>query len=203
MNFKDLQESWQAQPVKTIIDPYKLSEQKSRWQIRQRKLLRYNIILSLACLTAIISIAWVYIFNNHEFEFKWPFKVSIGTLCLLLVIICAISWKSYAFKKENLEVSSDHFINYQIRKLNWQRNIITKYLWIHTVLIWLALIMYTGSSHRTTNFKITALALITAYVFGITGWIRIKKRKKELSKLDGLIADLENMKEKLLENENI
>ncbi|WP_216849027.1 hypothetical protein [Pedobacter sp. L105] len=120
-----------------------------------------------------------------------------------MFIICLISWKSYAFKKENFEVSSIHFISYHIRKLNWQRNIIMKYIWVHTVLIWLALVMYTWSSHRTTTFKFTALAIITVYIFGITGWFWIKKLRKEVSKLNDLMADLEYMKEKLLENEDV
>lgn len=197
MNFKDLQESWQAQPVKEIIDPFKLSQQKSRWQIRQRKLFRNNTITSLACLAATVGFAKLYISHNHEFGWTW--KVSIGSLCLLMFIMCAISWKSYAFKTENLEVSSIHFINYQIRKLNWQRNIITKYLWVHTVLIWLAAVMYTWTSHRTIAFKLTAVVILTAYIFGITGWFWIKRLQKELSELNQHIADLENMKEKLLQ----
>lgn len=200
MNFKDLQESWQAQSVKTLIDPYKLSEQKNRWQIRQRKLLRSNVIMSLGFMAAMIEMAWVYISYNQEFG--WTFKVSLGAIFVLMIIIAIIAWKSYAFKKENLEVSSDHFISYQIRKLNWQRNMLTKYIWIYTVLIWLALVMYTlgTTSSGTLTFRLTALAIITAYIFGITWWIRIKKHKKQLLELNSLTADLENMKEKLLGN---
>ena len=202
MNFKDLQESWKTQPVKLIIDPYKLSEQKSRWQIHQRKMLIGNIIKSMACLVTIIGITWAY--QSHKQEFGWPFKVSTVAINLLMFIFCAISWKSYAFKKENLETSSHHFINYQIRKLHWQRNIITKYLWVYTVLIWLALVMniLETTSLRTATYRCTVLAITTAYVFGVTWWIWIKKYKKSLSAYNGLIADLENMKEKLLEDEN-
>lgn len=202
MNFKDLQKSWQAQPVKASIDPHKLSQQKSKWQIYQRKLLISNIIISLICLALMIIITPIYISDKHKFG--WPFTVSIGAVYLLMFLICAISWKSYAFKKENLEVSSIQFINYQIKKLNWQRFIITKYIWVHTVLIWLALVMFIWetTSLRTTTFRLTFLTVTTVYCLGITGWIMFKRSKKGLLKLNSMIADLENMKEKLLENEN-
>jgi putative flippase GtrA len=198
MNFEELQKSWKTQPVKIITDPGKLKgEFEGRWHKHQQKVLRTNICMTLGFIAAMLVMAWVYI--TYQKEFHWPFKVSLATAYILMIIFSAVSWQSYAFKKENFEDSSDVYIGYQLKKLNWQRKLITYYSWIYVVLLWLAMVMYIWeiTARGTATFRFSALAVTSAYIFGITWWNKRKKEKKQLGTIDSMAADLKDLQDKI------
>jgi hypothetical protein len=199
MNFEDIKKNWQTQPVgataaAVIIKP----ELKSKWQQHQQKVLRTNICMSLGFLPAMIAIAWVYI--SFKDEFHWPFKVSIATMYTLMLVFAAVSWRSYAFKKENFEDSSKDYVDYEIKKLSWQRKLITTYSWIYMALLWFALTMYIFEITTGGNdlLRYSAIGISTLYIVGITFWARRKKQKKQLSTIDNLVAELEAMQKKII-----
>ena len=198
MNFEDLQKNWQSQPVNIPADSAELKQQlQTKWQKHQRKVLLRNIFVTVGFIMAFIVIGWVYVaFHN---QFGWPFAVSIGTVYILLVIFLWVSWRGYAFKKEYLDIASTGFIGYQLQKLQWQRKMITTYTPIYSVLLWLALMMYTMevTKHGSATFRFTALGVTTAYVLGVTLWSRFTRQKKQLTKLDEMMAELENLQKGL------
>jgi len=154
--------------------------------------------MSLGFLAAMIGIAWVYISFNDEYH--WPFKVSLVAAYVLMLVFAAVSWRSYGFKKENFEDSSKDYVDFQLKKLNWQRKLITTYSSIYLVLLWVALTMYifditTGGS---ALFRYSALGVCTSYIVGISIWSRRKKQRKQLSAIDQLTADFETIKKKII-----
>ena len=199
MNFEDIKKDWQTQPVAATADSVKIRpELKSKWEKHQERVLRMNICMSLGFLAAMIGIGWVYLSFNDEYH--WPFKVSIATCYFLMLVFAAVSWRSYAFKKENFEDSSKDYVDNQLKKLSWQRKLITTYSWVYLVLLWLALTMYifeitTGGS---ALFRYSALGVCTLYMVGISIWSRRKKQRKQLWAIDQLTADFEAIKKKIM-----
>lgn len=199
MNFEDLKKDWQTQPVAAVADSVKIRpELKSKWEKHQQRVLRMNICMSLGFSAAMIGIGWVYF--SFKDEYHWPFKVSIAAFYILMLVFAAISWRSYGFRKENFEDSSKDYVNHQIRKLSWQRELITTYSWIYLVLLWVALTMYiveitTGASDL---FRYSALGVCTLYIVGLNIWSRKKKQRKQLSAIDQLTADFEAIRKKII-----
>ncbi|WP_069659143.1 hypothetical protein [Arcticibacter eurypsychrophilus] len=199
MNFDDLKMSWQTQTTHTTTKTaVSKDELKSKWQKHQQAVLKMNICMSLGFLAAMIEIGWVYL--TYHNEYGWPFKVSIATIYSLMIVFSLVGWRNYAFKKENFDNSSADYIAYQLKKLSWQRQLITVYIWIYTVLLWLALVMYIWeiTTGATALFRYSALGIITLYVVGITVWTRLTKQKKQLILIESMTADLEDLKKKLI-----
>jgi Ca2+/Na+ antiporter len=148
-------------------------------------------------LATLIGIGWVY-FSYRE-DFGLPFAISIITMYVLILVYSIVSWRSYAFKKENLEESSTSYISYQLQKLNWQRKTLTTYIWIYTFLLWLAVILYEleVADRGTVLFKFTLIGITTAYLFGITAWSRFKKPQKHLAEIDEIVIELKNIQKSL------
>ena len=198
MNFEDLQKNWQSQPVNIPADTVELKQQlQTKWQKHQRKVLLRNVFVTVSFAMVFVVIGWVYIAFNHQYS--WPFAVSIGTIYILLLVFLWVSWRGYAFKKEYLDMASTVYIDYQLQKLKWQRKIITTYTLIYSVLLWLALMMYTieVTKHGSATFRFTALGVTTAYVLGVTLWSRFSRQKKQLAKLDEMMVELENLQKGL------
>ena len=193
MKFEDLQKSWQEQPVTAFTDDTALEQQQTIWQQHQRKLLISNACMSVGFLAAMLGIGWVYV--TYHSEFGWPFKVSIASTYLLMIIFLIINWRSYAFKKEDRELSSDAYIQYQITKLNWQKKILLQFTWVYSVLLWLAMVMYIWeiTAKGSLAFRFIALSITTAYIAGITLWNMLKKQKKTLLKINSLIEGLQKI----------
>jgi hypothetical protein len=198
MNFEDLKKGWQTQPISAAANSVKIGrELKNKWEKHQQRVLRMNICMSLGFLAAMIGIAWVYF--SFKDEYHWPFKVSIAACYVMMLIYASISWRSYAFKKENYEGSSKDYVDYQIKKLDWQRKLITTYSNLYLVILWVALTMYifevtTGGS---ALLRYSALGISTLYILGINLWTRKRKQKKELSAIDQLKADFEVIKKEI------
>lgn len=198
MNFEDLQKNWQAQPVNDLAEIGQLKAGfESQWKRNQRKELKKNIFLSIAFTAVLVIVGWVYVAFQHQYG--WPFVVSIASLYVLLLVFLFVSWQSVGFKKENSEVSSKEYIHYQLKKLHWQRKIITTYLWIYTVLLSLTLAMYIWevTSRGTATFRLTALAVTLGYVLGVTMYTRFFKQKKQLAELQQIITDLKQIQNNL------
>lgn len=198
MDFDELRKSWQTQPVNDITEITELkSGFQNKWQKNQKKVLRTNICMSIGFLGSIFFLLWVY--NTYQAEYRWPFKVSIGTTILLMILFSLISWRSYAFKKENLEGSFVEYIDYQIQKLFWQRKMLTQFIWVYSILLWLALVMYVWelTNGATALFRYTALAIITAYLVGLNIWSWYKKQKKQILAIDEMIGELRGLQHKV------
>jgi len=193
MNFDELKNSWQTQPLKTDIN---IMEFKtifdSKWQKHQQHVLKMNVCMSLGFLAAMTAIGWVYFSLKDQYD--WPFQASLITSCLLMIVFAAASWRSYGFKKENFEVASKDFIEYQMEKINWQRKVISQYFWIYMVLLWLALVLYiweitTGGSE---TFRYTALGVCSAFLLGMSIW-EAKKQGQKLAVLNAMKTELESV----------
>jgi hypothetical protein len=130
---------------------------QSKWQQHQRKVLINNRKITGGFIFALIGIGVIYfLFKDH---YHWPFHASIAIIYLLLIVFLIVTWKSYAFKKDNFETTSLNFINYQLSKLKWQRKTLTTYVWIYNVLLWLALCLYTVEVTQNGSFLFVATAL--------------------------------------------
>lgn len=197
MEFEDILKGWQEQPVQANPDQNVLDTRKDDWQRNQQKIFKTNICLSLGFLAAMIGIGWVYF--SFKDEYGWPFKMSIAAIYCLMIVFSVISWRSYSFKRTNMHLSSQRYIQQQIDKLRWQKNVIVKYTGIYTVLLWLAMVMYIWeiTMAATTTFRYTALGITTLYIFGMSIWSIKRKQKKQIPGINSLIADLEAMKRRL------
>ncbi|HEX6429580.1 MAG TPA: hypothetical protein VF008_17935 [Niastella sp.] len=196
-SFEDIQKNWLSQPVNDMVTPSEIQFVQNKWQQHQRKVLFANLAMSIAFLAALIIVGWVYFAFRHQYG--WPFDVSIAAVYCLLIIFLIVAWRSYGFKKENLEVSSADFIDYQICKLEWQRKILSTYVWIYSVLLWFALSFYVVevTSRASILFTLTALGITTGYLIGITLWSWFRKNKKRLQQIDEIINDLKQLHDAL------
>jgi MFS family permease len=193
-SFEDIQKDWLSQPVNDVVKPQFV---QSKWQQHQRRVFLANMGMSIGFLVALIVVGWVYVAFHHQY--KWPFEISIAATYSLLIIFLAVVWRSYGFKKENLEVSSVDFIDYQIRKLQWQRKILTTYIWIYCVLLWIALSLYVVevTSGGSMLFTLTALGITTAYIMGMGLWAWLRKNKKQLREIDEMTSELKQLRDSL------
>lgn len=194
MEFEDIQKSWNQQTVEPVPDIEMLNVQQHNWKKNQKKLKRSNVIMSIGFLFAMVGIAWVYI--SYKDEFGLAFKLSIATVYFLMIAFLFVSWKSYAFRQVNTDHNSQDYIGQQIEKLIWQKAVITKYTWIYTILLWMAMLLYIWEITKaaTPTFRYTAIAITSFYIFGITIWNRVRKKQRQLDEINGLIKDLELMR---------
>lgn len=197
MEFEELQKSWKAQPVRNDTNLLQLTTGfQSKWQKNQRALFRANMFMSLGFAVAMIVIGWVY-FSFHQ-EFGWAFSTSIAACYLLMIVFFFASWKSYSFQKADMQSAAADHIDYQLYKLQWQRRVLTVYVWIYNVLLWAALMMYilelTRSNHATLLFRVLAMGICTIYIASISFATR-KKRKKNVKVIDEMIVELQQMKD--------
>lgn len=195
-SFEDIQQSWLSQPVK-MVDPPAIQFVQSKWQKHQRKVLLANLAMSIGFLAALIVIGWVFIAFRDQYG--WLFDASIVVVYCLLILYLFITWRGYGFKKENLEVSGADFIDYQITRLEWQRKILTTYIWIYMVLLWIALSFYIAevTGRGSVLFTLTALGITTLYFIGIACWSWFRKNKKQLRQIDELIHELKQLHNEL------
>jgi len=196
-SFEDIQKNWLSQPVNDLVKPTEIQFVQNKWQKYQRKVLFANVGSSIGLLAALIVIGWVYFSFRHQY--RWPFEASIATVYCLIIIFLIVSWKSYGFKKENLEVSSTDFIKYQISKLEWQRKVLTRYVWVYSVLLWIAISFYIVEVTKKGSvlFTLTALGITTAYILGVGLWSWFRKSKKQLRQIDDIIYDLKQLHDAL------
>jgi len=197
MDFENIQKSWHKQPVIADPDHTVLNAQKDKWQRNQKKVFKMNICMSAAFLGTMLGIGWVYF--SFEDQYGPAFKISIASVYILMIVYLIITWRSYSFKRINLDSSSQTFIQQQIKKLRWQKDVITKYLVIYIILLWLAMVMYILeiAKEGTPTFRYTAIGVTTMYLFGCAIWSRATRQKKHLQELNDLIADLDDLKKGL------
>jgi len=153
--------------------------------------------MSLGFVIACAMIVWVY-FTFHQ-KYNWPFDVSIGSLISLMIVFAVLSWRSYDFSKDQREIAGIDYLNNQINKLRWQKKMLTSYLWVYTVLFRLAMVGYTFEITKGGSllFTITAMAIITLYIIGISIWNRYYKHRKQLKTIDELLESFEQMRDEI------
>jgi hypothetical protein len=190
MNFEELKSSWQTQPLDSGMEINELKRDlDSKWDKYQKSLYRTNVCMSLGFVAATIAIVTVYI--KFQAEFGLAFKLSLASTCLLMIVFAAIAWRSYDFKKDNLEVSSNDFVRYQLKKIEWQRKVISQYIWIYMVLLWLAVMMYIWeiTSPGTAVLKYSSMGVTTLFML-IVSFRDGRKQKSRLARLNEMTEEL-------------
>lgn len=192
-SFEEMQNSWLSQPLNKEFTPSSVRSVQSKWQSHQRKFLISSLCMSIGFLATFTVIGWIY-FEFRQ-EYQWPFEISIAAIYVILITFLVVTWRSYGFKKERMEVSSVEYITYQLKKLQWQRKTLTKYVWIYMILLWLALSLYIIeiTKRGTLLFTLSALGITTAYIVGITLWNKFYKQKKQVQAIDDISADLKQV----------
>lgn len=192
MNFEELKSSWQTQPLDSGMEINELKRDlDSKWDKYQKSLYRTNVCMSLGFVAATIAIVTVYL--KFQAEFGLAFKLSLASTCLLMIVFAAIAWRSYDFKKDNLEVSSNDFVRYQLKKIEWQRKVISQYIWIYMALLWLAVMMYIWeiTAPGTAVLKYSAMGVTTLFMVIVS--VRDgRKQKSRLARLDEMTRELEH-----------
>lgn len=198
MNFEELKSSWHTQPVNSRME---INELKTifdnKWSKYQQALYRTNACMTLGFLAATIVITWV--FFAFQAEFGLAFKLSLASTCLLMIVFAAIAWRSYDFKKDQLEVASTDFIKYQLKKISWQRKVTSQYIWIYMVLLWLAVMTYMWEilAPATATLKYSAIGVTTLLML-IVAFRDARKQKARLARLDEMIIELELQQKTLI-----
>jgi hypothetical protein len=200
MNFDELKSSWQTQPLNSGMEINELKTTlDNKWNKYQQSLYRTNICMTLGFLAATIVITWV--FFAFQAEFGLAFKLSLASTCLLMIVFAAIAWRSYDFKKDHLEVASTDFIKYQLQKISWQRKVISQYIWIYMVLLWLAVMTYMVEilAPATATLRYSAIGITTLFLV-IVAFRDARKQKSRLARLDDMAAELEQQQKMLISN---
>jgi hypothetical protein len=200
MNFDELKSSWQTQPLNSGMEINELKTTlDNKWNKYQQSLYRTNICMTLGFLAATIVITWV--FFAFQAEFGLAFKLSLASTCLLMIVFAAIAWRSYDFKKDHLEVASTDFIKYQLQKISWQRKVISQYIWIYMVLLWLAVMTYMVEilAPATATLRYSAIGITTLFLV-IVAFRDARKQKSRLARLDDMAAELEKQQRMLISN---
>lgn len=200
MNFDELKSSWQTQPLNSGMEINELKTTlNNKWNKYQQSLYRTNICMTLGFLAATIVITWV--FFAFQAEFGLAFKLSLASTCLLMIVFAAIAWRSYDFKKDHLEVASTDFIKYQLQKISWQRKVISQYIWIYMVLLWLAVMTYMVEilAPATATLRYSAIGITTLFLV-IVAFRDGRKQKSRLARLDDMAAELEQQQKMLISN---
>ncbi|GGC68131.1 hypothetical protein GCM10011387_21880 [Pedobacter quisquiliarum] len=200
MNFDELKSSWQTQPLNSGMEINELKATlDNKWNKYQQSLYRTNICMTLGFLAATIVITWV--FFAFQAEFGLAFKLSLASTCLLMIVFAAIAWRSYDFKKDHLEVASTDFIKYQLQKISWQRKVISQYIWIYMVLLWLAVMTYMVEilAPASATLRYSAIGITTLFLV-IVAFRDARKQKSRLARLDDMTAELEQQQKMLISN---
>lgn len=200
MNFDELKSSWQTQPLNSGMEINELKTTlDNKWNKYQQSLYRTNICMTLGFIAATIVITWV--FFAFQAEFGMAFKLSLASTCLLMIVFAAIAWRSYDFKKDHLEVASTDFIKYQLQKISWQRKVISQYIWIYMVLLWLAVMTYMVEilAPATATLRYSAIGITTLFLV-IVAFRDARKQKSRLARLDDMAAELEQQQRMLISN---
>lgn len=196
-NFEELQNSWLSQPVeKNTADPVAHIVQ-DKFDRHQRKLRKSNLCMSTGFLLAGSALVWVY--SSYHSQYQWPFDVSIASAFSLMIVFAALSWKSYSFRKDRRDRAGIDYLDHQIGKLKWQKKMITRYIWVYAVLLWISLVGYIleitkGGSLLLT---LTALGITTLYIAGMSLRSRFYKQKKQLKTIDGLLQNFEQIRSEI------
>jgi hypothetical protein len=200
MNFEELQSSWQQQQV---AEPEKIKVLQdtldNTWSAYQRRLRRSNITLSLSLIPACLVMAWVY-FSFHA-EYNWPFDASIAVTYVLIFVYISVVWRSYAFKKDQRDVSTVDYISYQLKKISWQRLVLTRYSMVYAFLLLIAINLYIWeiSAGGSVLFRVSAFTISDLYIIGINVWYIIKKQPEQLETIDKLTENLLKMQRELMD----
>lgn len=198
MNFDDIQKSWRSQPVGTPEDPVVIHNRLSaQWRKQQRGVWWSNVATTAAFGVTLIVLTWVYLsFHQSRSIF---FSAGLFLMAALMLAYLVVIWKGIAFKKNEPSLPSKAYITQSLSKLYWRRNTITHYTWIYGVLLWLSLMFYCidVTEGGSLWYKIGAPAAITVYIFGLLLTIRFTKQKKQLAKIDQLIADMKQLNDRI------
>jgi len=201
MNFEDIQKSWRGQQVAEPQGLQLQQEVKTRWQKQQRKLLLTNIGVTLAFIgTSCIMLSVYLSFHQGRSLF---FSSSILAICALMFFYLGVMWRGISYRKERMDVSSTDYLDHQIKKLLWQRKVLKTFSQYYAVILWLCLMLYGWdvTAGGTIWFKLGFVGLTSAYIFGMLIYINKTKRKRQIKKLDELIASLREIKDSIAGNE--
>jgi membrane protein YdbS with pleckstrin-like domain len=199
MNFEDLQSSWQLQQV---AEPEKMEVLQdtldNNWSAYQRGLRRSNMILSVSFMPAFLVMGWVY-YAFHA-EYSWPFAMSIAVTYLLMFVYLGVVWRSYAFKKYRMDVPAVEYISYQLKKISWQRLVLTRFSIVYALLLLLAINLYIWevSTGGSVLFRVSAFTISDLYIIGINIWYVVKKQPVQLETIDTLREELLKIKRDLM-----
>lgn len=196
-NFEELQHSWLSQSVEKNTTDNITPILQDKLEKHQRKLRRSNLFMSAGFVLAGSVIAWVYL-TYHQ-QYRWPFDVSIGSVFCLMIVFAVLSWKSYGFRKDQRDVAGIDYLDNQIGKLKWQKKMLTSYVWVYTILLWVAMVGYIIEITKRGSllFTFTALAITTVYIAGVSIWSRFYKQKKQLNAIDELLKNFEQMRNEI------
>jgi hypothetical protein len=195
MTFEELQKSWQTQPVAAAEDSTVMYERfASKMRKQQRSALLTAIGITVAFWCTLSVFAWVYIkFHKGHSLF---FSGSIISMAALLLVYLGVIWRGISFNKIDPTLPGNLYLDHHLAKLLWRRKTITTYTWIYAILLAFGLMCYMYDVLRTASIalKIGAPLATLVYIFGMQILKGRTSQKKQLAKIDELIADLEALK---------
>lgn len=198
MDFEELQKSWKSQPVSVPQDIAAINDiLLGRWRKQQRGVLWSNIFTTIGFL-GVITMFFKIHHSFHEGR-SLMFSGSLLFMTLLMLVYLWVIWKGVALKKMDLSAPTDRYLAGYLKTLHWRRKLITTYSWIYAVLLWLSLMLYMiDVLHGATLLvQIGAFGGTTLYIFGVMTRSRMVSGKKQLQKIDELVADINVVREKI------
>jgi hypothetical protein len=200
MDFEELQQSWRKQPLDIKEDHTVIKERiTNEWSRQQRQVTRRNVFTTVAFTGVLITISWVYV--SFHAGHTAMFGASLLFMAALMLVYLWTLWRGVAYQHIDHTLASTVYIDNNLKKLYWRRKTITTYTWIYSVLLWLAFMFYVYDVTYPGSMllRISAPLIITAYIFGMQFAVTKKAQKKQLKKIDALIADMQQLKENITE----
>jgi hypothetical protein len=79
-----------------------------------------------------------------------------------------------------------------LKKISWQRKVVSHYIWIYMILLWLAVMTYMWEilAPATATLKYSAIGITTLFLL-IVAFRDARKQKSRLARLDEMAAELE------------
>lgn len=187
-NFEQIQQNWLGQPINQQVIANQLDNE---WRNRQLKVLTVNVFLTLSFLVAFVIIGCIY-YKYHN-QYGWLFSQSIIAIYLILTMFLVTTWKSLGFKQQGGDMPVTGFIDYQLRKYDWQRRVLSIYVWIYVLLLWVALCGFILTFTDKGLLQTWSIILTTFYILGIS-WASRRYNKKRLISIDDSIQELNTIR---------
>lgn len=181
--FDQLRRDWIAAPVPDV--PAKLVQSVAN---QQRKTVFSNIAVTVSFAVVYGVIGWLF----FTLDGRTPaFYTSIALLAVLLAVYLTAFWATVMVNVPDPTENTRTYASATLKKLELRKFLIQKGMPVYGVLLTAILFLYYTDvlMHASLTFKLTAYGLTGAYLV-IVSVLSAKKRKRQIDKLDALIAEL-------------
>ncbi len=188
----EFKQVWQSQkdlPVNT--EPTRKEELWEAIDQQRKRIFRANLLATIALSLTSCFLVWM-IFNYRD---ESPvFYSSILLIILLMVVVIVLLWKRQFGKHQKLSMDSKSYLDYQIRKLEFGRKLITYYP-LYGLLLGLLINAYAYSliKHASGEFVFWMTNINWLYIILVSYFSYQYKMKRFKKNVEPIIQELQTL----------